>query len=204
MPATSEPTAPPLVERRKQATMAEVSSVAAGLFLANGVGGTTVADIAAAAGVSTRTFHRYFPTKTEALGPVLREGLQRYLDAVSALPARIDSDRLVAALVDALSQTLSDPRGVRDEALLRLVLATPELTSLWLRMHEECAIAMEPLLSARLPRTHDALSLRFLSGSVVMANRLAVEEWVRSGGDVRRHMQRSLDLLRRPPAPTPC
>jgi AcrR family transcriptional regulator len=196
------PVEPPLLERRRQATMAEISAVAADLFLARGAAGTTVASIAAAAGVSTRTFHRYFATKTDALGPVLQEGLQRYLDAVSAMPATSEADDLVTELVDALASTLGDPHAARDEALLRLVLSTPELESVWLRMHEECAMAMVPVLAARLPGTHDALSLRFLSGSVVMANRLAVEEWVRAGGDARRHMERSLDLLRRPLAST--
>lgn len=46
--------------------MQEVHAVAVELFERQGVAGTTVDEIAAAAGISPRTFFRYFPTKEHA------------------------------------------------------------------------------------------------------------------------------------------
>jgi AcrR family transcriptional regulator len=193
------PPVAPLAERRRQATMLEVSAAAADLFLARGVDATTVTDIAAAAGISARTFHRYFPAKAEALGPVLEEGLKRYLRGVAALPGKLGTEDLLDGLAAALTDTLTGPLSGRDPELLRLVVATPELLSVWLRMHEECALALTPLLSRRLPDGSDPLYARYLGAAVVTANRLAVEHWASNGGDIRDHLDRCLQLLRRVP-----
>lgn len=55
-----------LRERRRKETLREVSEAAITLFEQHGVAGTTVDDIAHEAGISPRTFFRYFPTKEHA------------------------------------------------------------------------------------------------------------------------------------------
>lgn len=185
--------------RLRHATELEISSTAARLFLAHGTNATTVADIAAAAGVSQRTFHRYFGAKTEALGPVLEEGLLRYLDAVKSLAPDLDEAELLDALADILTSSLANDGSGRDPELLRLVLATPDLLSLWLRLHEECAVALGPLLSPRLSRHTSSIETRFFCAAVVTASRLAVENWAEHEGDLRQQARRLLQLL--PPLP---
>ncbi|MFI5960370.1 TetR family transcriptional regulator [Cryptosporangium sp. NPDC051539] len=68
-----------LRERRRLATAAEIEAAAFALFERQGSEHTTVDDIAAAAGVSPRTFFRYFPTKEDAVLGVKRS----FFDAVS-------------------------------------------------------------------------------------------------------------------------
>lgn len=183
-------------ERRRADLALEISRVAADRFQRDGVSGTTVADLAQAVGVSTRTFHRYFATKSDALAPVLREGLQEYLHAVAGIPAdRHTLPDLAESLVDALAGRFEGPTGSRDAERTRLVVGEPELLAVWLRMHEECVHGLVPLLADRLPAPLDPLRLRFHATLVVTANRLAVEEWAVQGGSVRDHLRRCLGSL---------
>ena len=62
---------PPLTERRKTETRLEVARAAVGLFLAKGVADTSAEEIAEAAGISSRTLWRYFPTKDSCVTPLL-------------------------------------------------------------------------------------------------------------------------------------
>lgn len=58
--------------RRKLQTEREIHRAALELFEQQGVRATTVPEIAARAGVSPRTFFRYFSTKEEAALPIQR------------------------------------------------------------------------------------------------------------------------------------
>jgi AcrR family transcriptional regulator len=58
---------PSLREQKKEETRRALSRAAAELLLAEGNEGMTVAAIAERAGVSTRTFHNYFPRREDAL-----------------------------------------------------------------------------------------------------------------------------------------
>lgn len=55
-----------LRERRRRQTEREIGDAALDLFERHGIDGTTVDDIARAAGISPRTFFRYFATKERA------------------------------------------------------------------------------------------------------------------------------------------
>ncbi|MCI1634602.1 TetR family transcriptional regulator [Bifidobacterium sp.] len=53
--------------RRRQQLVSDVQQVALSLIETNGFASTTVDDIARSAGISTRTFFRYFPSKEDAV-----------------------------------------------------------------------------------------------------------------------------------------
>lgn len=72
-----------LRDRRKQQAMDEIAAVALELFARDGFAGTSVDDIAAAAGCSPRTFYRYFGSKEDVMFhdlPVMMERLGGMLD----------------------------------------------------------------------------------------------------------------------------
>jgi AcrR family transcriptional regulator len=75
------------------------------LFEEKGYEQTTVAEIAAAAGVSTKTFFNYFASKDEVLFP----HLSSRIDAATALVARRGpGDQLPDVVVAAMQQMLAD------------------------------------------------------------------------------------------------
>lgn len=71
-------------------------------FLEHGIDKVTVDDIAAATGISRRTFYRYFPNPLEVLAELPRRGLDRLIANFEARPA---SETMVEAFVGALEQS---------------------------------------------------------------------------------------------------
>ncbi|WP_328588987.1 TetR/AcrR family transcriptional regulator [Mycobacterium interjectum] len=94
-----------LRERKRTQTRRELIGAAMSLFEKKGYEETTVAEIAAAAGVSTKTFFNYFASKDEVLFP----HLSRRIDAAVALiERRAPDDRMADVLVAAMQQMLAD------------------------------------------------------------------------------------------------
>jgi AcrR family transcriptional regulator len=94
-----------LRERKRQQTRQELISAAVRLFEERGYEQTTVAAIASAAGVSTKTFFNYFSSKDEVLFP----HLSRRIDAAVALiEQRGPDDQMADVLVAAMQHMLAD------------------------------------------------------------------------------------------------
>lgn len=88
-----------LRERKRERTRAAIVEAATDLFERNGYDATTVADIAAAAEIGTRTFFSYFATKEEVLFPEADARVRRSLEAIAGRdPADGPVDVLLAAL----------------------------------------------------------------------------------------------------------
>jgi AcrR family transcriptional regulator len=94
-----------LRERKRQQTRQELISAAMRLFEERGYEQATVAEIASAAGVSTKTFFNYFASKDEVLFP----HLSRRIDAAVALiEQRGPDDQVADILVAAMQHMLAD------------------------------------------------------------------------------------------------
>lgn len=94
-----EPGETGLRARKKRQTRRALRESAAGLFVARGFTGTTVADIAAAANVSERTFFRYFDSK-EAL--LLPDSIEMFASIEAELTARPADEDPFTAVGEAL------------------------------------------------------------------------------------------------------
>ena len=88
-----------LRERKRDRTRRALIDAALDLFERNGYDGTTVADIAEAADIGTRTFFSYFASKEELLFP---ESDARVAAAVAAIANREPGDRPADVLLRAL------------------------------------------------------------------------------------------------------
>jgi AcrR family transcriptional regulator len=101
---TDERQHPSLREQKKEETRHALSRAAAELLLAEGNEGMTVAAIAERAGVSTRTFHNYFPRREDALLTFIEYTVDELRERVSAAPAGesplATMHRLIAERVD--------------------------------------------------------------------------------------------------------
>ena len=94
-----------LRERKRQQTRQELISAAMRLFEARGYEQTTVAEIATAAGVSTKTFFNYFASKDEVLFPHLSRRIEA---AVALIEQRRPDDQMADVLVSAMQHMLAD------------------------------------------------------------------------------------------------
>lgn len=74
-------------QKRRAQLSDRIEAHAIDLFERNGYEVVTVADIAEASDISTRTFFRYFATKDEVLFSGADDGLQRLSELISARPA---------------------------------------------------------------------------------------------------------------------
>jgi AcrR family transcriptional regulator len=130
-------TEPGLRERKKERTRAALIEAAADLFSRNGYDETTVAQIAAAADVSPRTFFSYFRTKEEVL---FVDNAERLRIAHAAVRQRLPGERPVDVLIRTAEQILTTGTFTSElfarlaPLRIRLILGNPALQGYALRL----------------------------------------------------------------------
>jgi AcrR family transcriptional regulator len=139
---------PPLTESRKAQIRLDIAMAAVRLFTEHGLDGTSVAQIAEAVGISTRTLWRYFPRKEDCAAPLLSLGLDRFTWYVQDWP----TDR---PLVEAADHTdwftdTSTPRLLLVLDLLRLTCTEPALDAVWIRCYSDAVGPLAAALAERL------------------------------------------------------
>jgi AcrR family transcriptional regulator len=141
-----------LTARKQEVVRGALAAAAERLFLAEGFEETTVEQIAQAAGVSRRTFFRYFESKEDVLAAHAEEFGERLY---SELAARPPGEPPLAAIRHALVPALE--AGLRDADVLRytirLLRETSSLRRVLLarrnRLEERLAALMTTRLGAR-------------------------------------------------------
>ncbi|WP_211369905.1 TetR/AcrR family transcriptional regulator [Nonomuraea turkmeniaca] len=166
---------PPLTERRKAATRLEIAREAVRLFTANGVAGTSAEEIAAAAGISSRTLWRYFASKERCVLPLLTGGLQLATRGLRSW----HPDQGVAELLDAMNRDAGEVAANRT-ALLNLVRLTgsePGLRAVWLEAHREAEPVFAAVLAERAGLSSPDLDIEVQAAVINVALRTAVEHY---------------------------
>jgi AcrR family transcriptional regulator len=122
----------PVIDLRRSAdAQLEVSRIAADLFWRDGVSATHGEDIAAAAGISTRTLWRYFRAKEACAEPVLAACSRRFVERMATWPRDVD---LETHLRTADRPTVGDAADddLRVMRLVELGAREPALRAAWL------------------------------------------------------------------------
>lgn len=146
---------PGLRERKKDQTRRRLRACAARLFAEHGFTGTTVADIAAAAEVSERTFFRYFDGKEALLLPDAVELLRYVEDALADRPA--DEDPMTAVRQALLSATRPFAESTLTALTRPLEGTEAAVASQLVRLFTEFEERLTALVARRLPPdTEDA------------------------------------------------
>src|SRR5690348_11410202 len=96
------------------------------LFGERGFEATTVADIAARAGLTKRTFFRYFGDKREVLFAGSEALREKFVEAVAAAPADDSPLDAIAAGLDAMADLLAELGG-RPRERQAIIAANPDL-----------------------------------------------------------------------------
>jgi AcrR family transcriptional regulator len=196
-----------LREEKKRATRAALSWAAIRLIVERGYDGVLVEDIAAAAGVSPRTFNNYFGGKAEA---VASRHLDRCLAVADELRARPADEPLWTALTRAMVAQLepgpevtAHPKPDRHiwVAGLRLMLAVPAVQAETLRAAATAESALAAAVAERTGTDAETdLYPKLVAATVLAANNVASETFLnqRDGhraADIRALVTESLQLL---------
>jgi len=193
-----------LRDRKRARTRQALVDAATELFESQGYDETTVADIAAAAEIGTRTFFSYFPTKEELVFP---ESDARVRAAVDAIATRDQHERPAEVLLRALRLIGedSDEMASRLAALrMRLIQTVPAVRGRALQVQVAAQREIARHLAAAFPDELDEVTAAALTGAFVGAITGALQVLLEDMDNptdpavVQEAVQRATDLALRP------
>lgn len=177
MPVKAAARTPSLRDARKTRTRIALRDAALKLFAAQGYDATSTEQIAEKAGVSWRTFFRYFPTKESALfwgeGPWFESLADAYSDQPKDLT---DIDAMYAAFME-LGKGLSQNRA-RLKLYERSAASSPTLRGLREDYQDNNIRQLAAAIAERRDLADADESCLLLAGVGVITWRRALERWL--------------------------
>ncbi|MGW4094431.1 alpha/beta fold hydrolase [Nocardia sp. NPDC004750] len=167
-----------LRERKKLATREALGFAALRLAVERGLDNVLVEDIAAAAGVSPRTFNNYFASKYEAVCSVAVGRARRIADALRGRPV---AEPLWPAVIHAVLAEFRDaePPDSAWTAGVRLITRAPLLQGEYRRSQAVIEDALAEAIAERTGRPIDAdMFPRIMAGALTAALCVAIDRWV--------------------------
>lgn len=164
-----------LRERKRVRTRQALVTAAAELFERDGYEQTTIADIAAAAEIGTRTFFSYFASKEELLFP---ESDGRIEAAIAAIATRRPGERPASVLLRALTTVgdeSDDMTGRLGALRLRLIRTVPSVRGRALQMQLDAQREIARQLAAAYPDELDEVRAAALVGAFIGAISAALQ-----------------------------
>ena len=190
---------PSLREIGRDAVRARITEIALDLFAEHGFDQVTVDQIATAAGMSGRTFHRYFPAKEDVVVGEPEQWGEFVRDAFAARPADEPVwDSLLAsfeAFVDLLAQ---NGRVQRGKVGMRVLVSTASLRARNLEKHQLWGRMLVPLVAARLADDDAALRAEIIVQAALACLDVAFTTWANVDDDttISELLERSFGMLR--------
>jgi AcrR family transcriptional regulator len=149
------------------------------LYIERGTTDLTIAEIAAAIGISQRTFYRYFAIKAESVKPVFDWTTATFNGFIANAPEA----PIRPLLVDGFQAMLGGTNAERTRRLFPLVFHDPEMWSVFLRAVHFGETSLEPALAPRVGAVAGSIRSRAAAAAVATATRLALEDMVVRGSD---------------------
>lgn len=166
-------------ERKRRETLRRITDSGVCLFIEKGVDGTTVEEIAAASGISRRTFFHYFESKDDILLSLQSDVGEMFAAEVRrALPGGAPFELVRDAALNVCASIPHDDMLALDR-LMRGSASVQARKQASYRQHEE---ALFSALRERWPEPARETRLRVLAMVAVGATRLASETFNREGG----------------------
>ncbi|HEY3339892.1 MAG TPA: TetR/AcrR family transcriptional regulator [Propionicimonas sp.] len=172
-----------LWQRSRLAAYAEITSIAMRLFLDQGFEETTIDQIASTAGISRRSFFRYFGTKEDiVLGDLAKRG-ELVRDALEQVPPTIGPWEALREALHAVDALSIEP-GVTLK-IARMMYGTPSLRSRSIEKHLHWQSLLVPDIRRRLGIDHDDIANPVpaaIVASAIACLDVAGEVWVAGDG----------------------
>jgi len=164
---------PPLSDRRKAQTRLEIAQAALELFLRDGYDAVRAETIAAEAGVSPRTFYRYFQAKDEVLSPIVTRGTETLAARFAARPG---DEPLADAFAAAFREMGASPAGPENATrLIRLFTDVPVLRARWLADLRSIESTFSLVVKQRTPTPLSDADAELTGAMLATALRIALE-----------------------------
>jgi TetR/AcrR family transcriptional regulator, regulator of mycofactocin system len=173
----------------------ELELISLRLFTEHGFDDTTVERIAAAAGVSRRTFFRYFDSKTDVLWYAFDGEVRRLRDAFAQVPAQIP-------MMDAIRQVVVGANRYRAEDVpelrtrMNLIGSVPALQASAAHHYDAWERAVSEFAAGRLGHPADSLYPLAIGRATLAVSRSAYDRWVeRADADLTAYLNQALGAL---------
>lgn len=188
-----------LRELKRQRTRQALIRAAMRLFEEKGYEQTTVAEIAAAAEVSTKTFFNYFTSKDEVLFPHLAGRIDA---AVKVIAGRRPDDSMVDVLVRAMDRMLADAvtqelDGGLASVRLPMIMTVPDVQAATLHRYFLAETKLAEALQRAFPEVLDPPAAAAVVGSLMGAPVAAALVCLNRGDstdEVRAAAQRAISI----------
>ena len=164
----------------REAVRARISEVAIGMFAEHGFDEVTVEEVAAAVGISARSFHRYFPAKEDAVLGDSRPWGEYVRDALAARPPGESAWASLRAAFESLL-ALSDRHGEQQKRTMRVLGSTASLRARNLEKHLLWEQMLTPLVAERMTGGDTALRARAIVQSALACFDTALTAWAEPG-----------------------
>lgn len=173
-----------LRQRHAERTRLQVLDAAVHLFMSQGFDETTVEEIAAAVGISPRTFYRYFPSKESVLYHGVEARVAEIRQLIEARPADESPLEAVAAALCHVADTLADDPSRRALAR-RLIRQRPPSSRTHPRntVWEQTERDVLAILAERTGLAPDDVGLRATLAAVGACFDVALDAWAASDDD---------------------
>ena len=182
-----------LREQRLETIVSEVEGVALRLFEERGFANVTFEDIASEAGISVRSFYRYFPGKEDVLQVRIRRGAGLLRAALDERP--LDESPL-HSIRAAFSQQVAGEDPVHVGRWIRVIVATPAvLAGVMGGIHLVSNAVMRDFFASRLDLPEGSLAPWIWAAAAGGAIEAAHIHWYLNGGDLAEILAEGLGVL---------
>jgi mycofactocin system transcriptional regulator len=173
----------------------ELELISLRLFTRDGFEDTTVERIAAAAGVSRRTFFRYFDSKAYVLWHAFDGEVRALREAFAAAPPRVP-------MMEAIRQVVVGVNRYRAEdvpelrARMSLISSVPALQASAAQHYDAWERAVSQFAAARLGQPADSLIPLAIGRATLAVCRAAYDRWIeRADSDLTSYLDEALRAL---------
>lgn len=181
--------------RPRSTSRRELRLIALRLFASRGFDNTTIEQIAAEAGVSERTFFRYFTTKASVLWTEFETEVEMIRSALAAVPDDMPlMDAVRGAVVAANHYQADDVPEMRMR--MHLIATVPALSFSAAEHYEAWERAISEFAGRRLGQPANSLYPLTVGRTTLAACRAAYDRWsVRADADLTTYLDAALAAL---------
>ncbi len=159
---------------------AEIEKAALEVFERKGFEATTIEDIAAAAGISRRTFFRYFPSKNDIVFGNFGDLLDVFEEWFDATDDDLPMFEVITQAMIRFNRSHDDePAAHRERERMKLILHTPAIRANASLRHAEWGAVIARFAAKRLGVPEDDVAAQLVGHVSLATANTAYEAWIR-------------------------